>query len=1173
MKSLTWNLEGLKRNLLNLKYFIDLTHCDLIFISEPNVFNHDAQNLLKQLNNYYHFSLNSEDKFDEEAPFTKSKTHGGTMVLWRQEFDPYINIHPVSTTSFLPLIYSPPGSPTSIHIALYLPTSGQETEFLNQITELRVVIGNLSEIYPDSLFFIRGDSNVNPNNTRRAKIFADFCSDLNLISIPTQHKTYPHFLGEGLFDSSIDVILQSETAPYTEEILKIFCQDRFPEIDSHHDLILSSVSLPYQPVKPKEILLIKAPKIDHERHRVYWSEINIQKFEDMVAPELDRIRNSWPCINSQLSISVLLEMTNQILTQSATNTNDSTILGSYTKTKSLKVSKAVRAARLELRAAHGAFEEAVKYNSANTQELRDYVTKAKKQLRQVTRRVLHQDDIRRDTKLFSACSSSSAISLFKAIRSYKRTDIGDIPFLTVGDSKYPENMIGDGLFNSIQTLKTQDESSLQSSSMYDSWSNDFKYILEISRNKRDIPPISFDHSSKILHSMKPTVSDFWSVTPLHFLYAGYQGLLHFNFLMNRIISEINGSSVKELNTVMAILLYKGHGKSKTSDRSYRTISTCPVIAKAVDIYVHDLFIDLWNSVQATTQYQGHGSSHELASLMITEAVQHSSFSTKKPLFALFLDARSAFDVLVIKYLVRNLYFAGMSGNSLHYINNRLSNRITFLNWKNETMGPIYDEQGVEQGGCNSGDYYKIYNNQLLELLQASAQGVELKPGLVVSAVGQADDVCLLSNNIHSLFNLLHLASSYCEQHHVQLCVEKTKLLLLSQKWKEDIPFFNPIAMEGVPIPFSDKAEHVGVIRSPDGNLPHIVGRILAHKKAKGVTIFAGTARNHRGNPAASIFIEKLYNTPVLFSGLSSLVLSSSEVNSIDQHYLETLRNLLKLYPGTPQAFIYFISGCLPGKAVLHQRQLGLFNMVCNLPDDPLNHRARHVLTCASSSKKSWFHQIRQLCLLYDLPHPLHLLSTPTPKAEFCKVVKSHIINYWETKLRADLSSLDSLQYFKPEFSSLSKPHPMLWTAGSNPYEVTKAITQCRMLSGRYRSELLARHWSSNRSGYCLAPTCTLIHEDLAHILISCPAYMRTRLRLRNLWLSCKIQLLHNLLSSILIGPATDLIQFILEPSAHPQVISLSQNYGSDILRAVFHLTRTWCYTLHRERAKLLGRWP
>ena len=161
------------------------------------------------------------------------------------------------------------------HIALYLPTCGQGTDYLNQIIELRIVVGNLSVIYPDSLFFIPGDSNANPNNTSRAKIFSDFCADLNLINIPTQHKIYHHFLREGLLDSTIDVILQSETAPYTDEILKIICQTRFPKIDSHHDSILSSVSLPYQPVKPKEILLTNAAKKDHERHKVYWNEINI----------------------------------------------------------------------------------------------------------------------------------------------------------------------------------------------------------------------------------------------------------------------------------------------------------------------------------------------------------------------------------------------------------------------------------------------------------------------------------------------------------------------------------------------------------------------------------------------------------------------------------------------------------------------------------------------------------------------------------------------------------------------------------------------------------------------------------------------------------------------------------------------------------------------------------
>ena len=144
-------------------------------------------------------------------------------------------------------------------------------------------------------------------------------------------------------------------------------------------------------------------------------------------------------------------------------------------------------------------------------------------------------------------------------------------------------------------------------------------------------------------------------------------------------------------------------------------------------------------------------------------------------------------------------------------------------------------------------------------------------------------------------------------------------------------------------------------------------------------------------------------------------------------------------------------------------------------------------------------------------------------------IKSKITDYWETKLRLEVSPLLSITYFKPEFHSLVQPHPILWTAGPNPYEVSKAIIQRRMLSGRYRTELLARHWSRNRNGYCLSSSlCNSTQETLEHILLWCPAYHNLRERLMNLWLS----------------------------NPYPHI----------------YLTRTWCFSIHRERAKILGRW-
>ena len=140
-------------------------------------------------------------------------------------------------------------------------------------------------------------------------------------------------------------------------------------------------------------------------------------------------------------------------------------------------------------------------------------------------------------------------------------------------------------------------------------------------------------------------------------------------------------------------------------------------------------------------------------------------------------------------------------------------------------------------------------------------------------------------------------------------------------------------------------------------------------------------------------------------------------------------------------------------------------------------------------------------------------------------------------------------------------------SGTN--EAAKAVIQLRMLSGRYRVAMLTRHWSPNRSGCCPAPDC---HEEetLEHLLVSCSYYNQARVKLRRLWRSCRLTLLTDLITKMMYGPPMSLVQFILDASVHPTIINLVQKYGQDILLTVFHLTRTWCYTLQRERLRLLG---
>ena len=178
------------------------------------------------------------------------------------------------------------------------------------------------------------------------------------------------------------------------------------------------------------------------------------------------------------------------------------------------------------------------------------------------------------------------------------------------------------------------------------------------------------------------------------------------------------------------------------------------------------------------------------------------------LFLLFLDAKSAFDSVVIPYLVRNLYLSGMSGCAVLYMDKRLSNYVTVCEWDKTKVGPIYDEQGLEQGGVSSSDCYKIYNNDLLQQSQASELGVDLHHELVLSAVGQADDTVLMSNDVNKLHHILQLCLSYCQKYNVELSPSKTKLMIIPPSKKNIFIPHNPIYIAGKHIDFVEEAEHV-----------------------------------------------------------------------------------------------------------------------------------------------------------------------------------------------------------------------------------------------------------------------------------------------------------------------------------------------------------------------------
>ena len=232
-----------------------------------------------------------------------------------------------------------------------------------------------------------------------------------------------------------------------------------------------------------------------------------------------------------------------------------------------------------------------------------------------------------------------------------------------------------------------------------------------------------------------------------------------------------------------------------------------------------------------------------------------------------------------------------------------------------------------------------------------------------------------------------------------------------------------------------------------------------------------------------------------------IVLNRKEINALENHYKQTIEGIQKLHRNTPRAVVYFLAGTLPIEGIIHSRQLSMFSMICRLKSDLLHYHAKYVLTVLDKTCKSWFFGILELCRKYNLPHPLSLLQSDLRKEEFKSLVKRKLNEYWTEKFKEEISDmkLKSLKLFHESSCQLGRPHLIWEFAQHHPFEVSKAIIVARLMSGRYRTDQMRRHWTQNKEGFCLAPTCQNVAGDIPHMFVSYPAIRSIKQRILSFW--------------------------------------------------------------------------
>ena len=98
--------------------------------------------------------------------------------------------------------------------------------------------------------------------------------------------------------------------------------------------------------------------------------------------------------------------------------------------------------------------------------------------------------------------------------------------------------------------------------------------------------------------------------------------------------------------------------------------------------------------------------------------------------------------------------------------------------------------------------------------------------------------------------------------------------------------------------------------------------------------------------------------------------------------------------------------------------------------------------------------------------------------------------------------------------------------------------------------------------------------SLEHLLVLCPALTQCRdqqfLRLNtHPGISDKAR---SIIAAASQKSVPEFTQLLLDCSVVPEVIEAGQNSDTDIISDIFKFTRTWCFNVHMQRMKMLGRY-
>ncbi|CAG2198574.1 unnamed protein product [Mytilus edulis] len=699
--------------------------------------------------------------------------------------------------------------------------------------------------------------------------------------------------------------------------------------------------------------------------------------------------------------------------------------------------------------------------------------------------------------------------------------------------------------------------------------NEAKIIIDICKQRFKHCPITNKEMEKAISDLNRNKAvDYFGINAENIIHGGKQLQQYLQLLFDKSFEFGCISDILKIGILFPV--YKKNKGDIKSAKNYRGITVTPTYSKLIEkiIKIRENPVILKNQNPLQRGFT-ENTTPLLCELMIEE-FERESKDLKLPTYIALLDGKSAFDVVVHSNLIRRLYQAGISDQSIILIDSLYKNATSCVKWRNNTSQIFEIEQGVRQGGAISADLYKLYVNPLLNILSGTGLGGHIGD-IGCCAPTCADDVAIISNNPMELQMLIDIAANFSKREGYTLQPTKSVVIPISTSTKSieiDENYWN---INKNPMPVVEHSTHIG-IQKCQKNSAKLTAEENMKKARRSLYSLMGTGLHGKNglDPGTAITILYTYVMPILTYGLEILLPSGRILDSIHQFHKKMIKQILSLAKNTADPAVYILSGSLPMEAELHLKALSLYGNITRADRSTIEWRlAERQLHLKTNQSNSWFIQIKKICLKYDILDCQDFLNNPLGKLQWKSLITKKIHTYWNDKINKESEKYSSLKYISGEYMA-KRIHPILTTNTSNCRDIIKLPIRTRFATGNYILQTNRAKFNQNDvSAVCRV--CGKEDETISHFLISCTPLETERMSLLKSLREQYIKVLE-LLNINMHDIDVDFIHVIINPYHLVNYCgtSLTSELCAFINIHIEPACRTLIYKLHLHRYKLLN---